>query len=447
MIKARVSEEKPYQGQQFLYTLTVYHAESLRNVRLEKPSFDGFTVNSIEEQKTGSTVINGRPYRSIQLAWLLIPINAGRKVIEPSVLRCDIIRPPSGSPRSLFDSFFDNDPVLGRGRLEPRALRTEPLTVDIRPLPPFTGNGTFSGLVGRFEIRSALDTDRLISGESTTFTVTIAGQGNIVDADLPDLKLPENFKIYRDHPQESIQLEAEGFSGEKIYRIALVPMQPGNYVIEPIHWSYFDIAAGRYRDLTTRPQALTVLPNEQADAVVVYQAPSATAGSLKKGVEFTGRDILPLKEDLTALKTDRPMAPALFGGMLLIPAVVFAAVVLALNLTRRKDDPAGRMAARSRRSLKMAESSLSDPPQYLSFLHKALSAAILARAHQTGESLTYAEADAILRQTAADPQLAENAVALLGRLDSVRYGGELSRPDRPQELLEETRKLIRQMAK
>lgn len=102
IIKANVSDKNPLQGQQLLYTLTVYHAESLTNVRLEKPSFEGFTVNSIEKQKTGSTVINGRPYRSIQLAYLLIPINAGRKVIEPSVLRCDIVRPPRGSPRSAI---------------------------------------------------------------------------------------------------------------------------------------------------------------------------------------------------------------------------------------------------------------------------------------------------------------------------------------------------------
>jgi hypothetical protein len=449
IIKARVTEETPYQGQQFLYLLTVYHAESLRNVRLEKPSFEGFTVNTSEEQKTGSTVINGRPYRSIQLAYVLIPIDAGPVVIEPSILRCDIVRPPRGSPRSMFDSFFDNDPVFGRGRLEPRVLRTAELSVKVRPLPPYTGNSQFSGLVGQFAIDAGLDLTELKTGESTTYSVTISGKGNIVDAVMPEVNLPEGFKRYQDDPEESIQLGAEGFSGQKVFRIALVPMQAGDYTIDPIQWSYFDVAKGRYRQLATRALRLKVLPTDESDKLVVFQTPASTAPSLKKRVEFTGRDILPLKEELDVLENKPELSPAGFAGLLLVPVLLYAAVMGALRLTRSRQDPAGLMLARSRQALKAAETRFTEPEQFLTLLHKALAAAILVRARTTGESLTYAEAERILSgdDSAAVQALSQKAVSMLKSIDAARYGGSQPKAGVMERLFEETRQLIKQLTR
>ena len=441
IVKAGVSDENPFQGQQIVYTLTVYQAENLTNVRLDKPSFEGFTVNPIEEQKTGSTVINGRSYRRIQLAYLLIPIDAGQKTIAPSVLRFDIVRRPRGAPRSPFDSFF------GHGRLEPGVLRTKAVTVTVRPLPPYTGKGEFSGLVGRFDISSELDLAELKTGESTTLTFTITGKGNIVDAVLPQIDLPRDFKIYRDNPEEDIRLGLDGFSGQKIYRIALVPVQPGHYIVEPVHWSYFDVTAGRYRNLTTEPLAVSVLPAEQTDAMVVFQAPSSKLPSLKKKVAFTGRDILPLKEDLDALKNQRQLSLSWFTGLLMIPALIFATVIVTLNLTRKREDPLSLMTERSRQAFKQAEMSLSDQRTCLSFLYRALSAAIFARAAKTGESLTYAEAESLLEQTELDPEQIENAVHLLRKIDSVRYGGSAPAAETARDLLQQVRQFIRRLAK
>ena len=449
IIKARVTEKNPFQGQQFLYLLTVYHAESLRNVRLQKPSFEGFTVNTIEEQKTGSTVINGRPYRSIQLAYVLIPIDAGQVVIEPSILRCDIVRPPRGSPRSMFDSFFDNDPVFGRGRLEPRVLRTAELSVNVRALPPYTGDGQFSGLVGQFAIDSDLDLTELKTGESTTYSVTISGKGNIVDAVMPEVNLPEGFKRYQDDPQESVQLGAEGFSGQKVFRIALVPMQAGDYTIDPIRWSYFDVSKERYRQLATQALRLKVMPTAELDKLVVFQTPGSTAPSLKKRVEFTGRDILPLKEDLDVLENKPELSSAGFAGLLLIPVLIYAAVMGALHLTRNRQDPASLMHARSRQALKAAETRFTEPEQFLTLLHKGLSAAILARSRTMGESLTYAEAERILSRddSAAVQGLSLKAVSLLKSIDAARYGGRKPQSGVMERLFKETRQLIKQLTR
>lgn len=302
-------------------------------------------------------------------------------------------------------------------------------------------------MVGSFQIRSELDLAELKTGESTTLTLTISGKGNIVDAVLPQMDLPDVFKIYRDNPEEDIQLGPDGFSGKKIYRIALVPVQPGRFTIEALNWSYFDVIAERYRDLHTAPLALIVLPSDQEDSMVVFQSPSAAMPSLKKKVEFTGRDILPLKEDLDALQNQRHMSVLWFAGLILIPAFIFAVVIMAFYLTRKRDDPVSLMNERTRMALKQAENSISNQPEFLAHLYRALSAAIFARAERTGESLTYTEAGNLLKQTGLGTEATEKVIHMLRLIDSARYGGDATQTDTARTLLKQSRQLIGQMAK
>jgi hypothetical protein len=102
------------------------------------------------------------------------------------------------------------------------------------------------------------------------------------------------FKTYADNPEEQVQRGPDGYSGSKRFRTALVPVKPGQYRIDPVVMTYFDVASGRYRDLTTSAFELTVSPSETAVTDIdVFRAAPAPIPSLKKRVEFTGRDILP----------------------------------------------------------------------------------------------------------------------------------------------------------
>ncbi|OQX24950.1 MAG: hypothetical protein BWK80_18185 [Desulfobacteraceae bacterium IS3] len=443
--QAQISNPNPYQGEQMIYTFKLFNAIRIANAKLDKPEFAGFTAKEIGESKTYRTVISGREYNCTELNYMLIPMNAGEKSIEPATLNCDVVKPRRGRSRSMFDSFFD-DSFFGNADLEPAMFRTEAVKVNVKPLPSYNGDVKFSGLVGKFDIQAQLENSRLNVGDSTTLAITLKGAGNIMDAESPEIKVPEEFKVYKDNPEEDIQLGMSGYSGRKTFRAALVPIKEGNYVLEAIQLCYFDVSKGSYEVCSTPKLALSVSPSKEKDKLEVTSAPSEQVKPLKKKVEFTGRDILPLKEELDALESRKSLSPIRFALLLLIPALFCLMAKLFLALTRKSEDPARLMAQRAEKVLKEACSRETSGEEFLSCLYRALVSVILSKAGTKGESLTYSEAAQILRSYGYTDETAEQAAGLLEKIESAKFSGRGLDKDFREELLAETKQMVRSLS-
>lgn len=443
--EGQVSNSSPYTGEPFIYTFKLFNAVQITNARLQKPEFSGFMAKEVDNsRKTYRTVMAGREYQVTDLNILLVPLGAGPKTIDPGSLECDIVvrqntrRGPFGI---LDDSFF------GQGRVEPRVIRTEPLIVTVKPLPPFNGKGQFSGLVGTFQIQFDMDKTTLNVGESATLSVTVSGTGNIMDAPAPEISIPDAFKSYKDAPQENIQPGVNGYTGEKIFRMALVPLKEGKYTLEPITLNFFDVSSGQYKTRLTAPVSITVHPSKEKDKLEVYSSPTSEPKPLKKNVEFTGRDILPLKEDMDALKTQKAISTAWFWAFLLAPALLCLGVKAYLMRTTKKDDPSSLMALRADQALKDACKPNVSADEFLTCLSRSLISILLSRAGVKGESLTYIEAETILKSAGFSEEAAKSATHLIERIDSGRFSGhELDSKSR-ETLLAETRELVRMISR
>jgi hypothetical protein len=439
--EGKVSNSSPFEGEPIVYTFKLFNAVQIANARFQKPEFSGFTAKEVENsQKTYRTVMNGREYNVTELTTLLVPLGAGPGTIDPALLECDLVlrQTTRRSPFGMLDDTF-----FGRGRAERRVIRTEPLSVAIRPLPPFDAKGQFSGLVGAFQIQSQMDKNTLDVGESATLSVTVSGAGNIMDAAAPEIAIPETFKSYKDAPQENIQAGVNGYSGEKVFRTALVPLKEGQYTLEPVALNFFDVSSGRYQTRLTPSVSITVHPSREKDKLKVFSTQASEGNPLKKNVEFTGRDILPLKEDLDTLETQKAMSTAWFWALLLGPALLFLGVKVYLTRTTKMNDPTSLMAQRADQSLKDACRSDVSTDEFLTCLSRSLISILLSRAGVKGESLTYAEAETILKSAGFSAETAQSAAKLLERIDSVRFSGQgldsLSR----DTLLSETREMLR----
>ncbi len=442
--EGKVSNPSPYEGEPIVYTFRLCNAVPITNARLQKPDFSGFTANEVENsRKTYRTVLNGRQYDVTELTILLVPLGAGPKTIDPGVLECDVLRRQNAqrSPFGMLD-----DPFLGRNGLESQVIRTEPLNIMVKPLPPFNAKGQFSGLVGTFQIQSQVDKTTLNVGESATLSVTIRGTGNIADASAPEIKIPDAFKTYKDAPLEKIQPGMNGYVGEKVFRTALVPIKEGRYTLEPIALNFFDVSSGQYQTRLTAPVSITVNPSSEKDKMEIYSSPTSKANPLKKNVEFTGRDILPLKEDMNALETQKTMTTAWFWAFLLIPALLCLGVKGFLMRTAKKDDPSSLMAQRAEQSLKDACKPGISAEEFLTCLSRSLISILLSRAGVKGESLTYAEAETILRSGGFSEETATSATRLLEKIDSARFSGQGMDAKSREILLSETRELVRKIS-
>jgi hypothetical protein len=443
-VEAKLSQVDPFVGEQFTYTFRLFNAVQIANAQFRPPSFEGFTAQELEKRKNYRRVINGREYAVAEVIFILVPLNSGPKSIDAALLQCDVVRTSRSSNRR--PSFF-NDRFFGSTQLEPRVLRTDPMSLTIQSLPEFNGPGTFSGLVGKFNLSAQLDPATLKAGESATLTLTLQGAGNIMDAEAPTIDLPDDFKVYTDNPEEQITVSQTGYSGRKIFRAAIVPIQAGHYTLPPLSLSYFDVEQEKYVMRSTTQLVLAVEPADQSDRLEVVQGPETEFKSLKKQVEFTGRDILPLKQDLTALKPHRSMSLLLFILFTIGPAAGFGLVKLALMLTRKKVTPTARMELRARKALRKAGAGNLPDEVFLTRLYRALTAAILSRAGSVSESLTWKEAQDILTSTGYDPDQAHQTARLLEEIESTSYSGAKLGTEEMARLLTITRESVRSLLK
>ena len=445
-VRAQVSEENPFEGQQIIYTFRLYTAVRLANAKFQKPDFSGFSSKEVGDTKSFQKVINGQEYSVSELSYVLVPLKSGVVTIDPGKLSCDVVQSRQRRRRSLLDSFFD-DSFFGQAELKPKMLSTKAYSINVRPLPAYNKDMKISGLVGEFKIRAGLENTEIQVGESTTLVITVEGSGNIMDALPPEVTVPDAFKVYADNPEEHVNVDGSGFSGKKVFRTALVAVKPGIYTIEPIQISYFDVSKSAYQTLSTKPFILTANPAAEKEKIEIFSVPAVQEQFRlkKKKVEFTGRDILPLKEELDVLESHTHINLSRFITMLAVPFLLYLAGLAALKFNRKRDDPAGIMAQRAEIALKKARKIEVSQEEYLASLHRALVAAILATAGTKGESLTYAEAEEILCRSGHSDETGTQAAELLKKIESARYGGVSLDAAFKSDLLHETNQLVRSL--
>ncbi len=442
-VTAEVSEPSPWIGQQFSYTFRLFNAVQVAEAKFQAPNFDGFNADELEDRRSYRKIVNGREFVVTEVTFILVPVKTGPLEIEPAELQVGLLqRSRRPRPFSGMDAFF------GRTEMTTRILETDPIAVHVQPLPPTPPGTPFSGLVGRFEIAASLDKTALQVGDSTTLAVTISGSGNIMDALVPAISAPDKFKTYTDNPEEQIQRGPQGYSGSKVFRTALVPVQPGEYRIAPIDLAYFDVETGSYRSIATSAFDVAVSPSDTAASDIdVFRATPMQTPSLKKRVEFTGRDILPLKEGLDALESQRSLPPLWFGLFLALPVLGFVATRTVMQITRKDNAPGRIMADRAKQALKTAAAADCPDGDFLSALYRALVSAILGRRGVTGTSLTWSEASDQLLEIGWSADDAAAAARLLEQIESCNYSGGRLDKDKRANLLARTRQAIRRLAR
>lgn len=439
-VDATVSNSTPFVGEQVTYRFVLYQAVRVTEATYEPPTFEGFTAKRVKDRESKRTYIEGREYVISEIDYVLVPITAGAKTIGPSVLQLGIVRSDGRRRRSSFDDLFN------RHRIEPRVMHSNPLEVNVQALPSLQEGRFFSGLVGRFDMTATVENTKLKVGDSTTLTLTLKGTGNLMDAKSPMLDIPDGLKAYADTPEETIQLTDKGYSGTKIFRTALVPVHTGDAQIPPVQITYFDVSRKAYRDLSALLPQIQVTPGDQDQTVPLTGTPEAVEAKKQK-VAFTGRDILPLKGGLVALKSQQSLPWYWFLLWLMAPGAGVGVLAVIQRLRLKDPHPAVRMRKRAKQALKKAHAKGSDHPEFLTALYQAQTAAIFAKLGRMGEALTWSEAEACLCECGVPVEIAKEAAGLFKSLESSRYsGGAMLTDEQRTRMLAQTRKMVKQLA-
>lgn len=377
-LRLSLSRSEVVIGEPITATLKIYQRVNVvgfENAKL--PTFNGFwsqetfAPTNIEFKRES---LDDKIYNTALLrTYVLIPQQSGTITIEPAELVCLVnVRAAQSASSSLFDRFFQEEYQTIRKRVTTPAVK-----VKVNPLPAGQP-ASFGGGVGNFGISARLTTDNLKTHDAASLIITVSGRGNVALLEEPKVNFPPDFEVYDTKTTENTDKSNGGTSGSKSFEYPFIPRSHGDFTIDPVEYSYYDVNAGKYVTLKTEPLHIKVAKGKGGDS-----APVTTVNS---GVER--KDVKSLADDIRFIFTGKPnlsgsgsfFVGSVFFWVLLALMIVGAAVVyLAFRkVAAMRADVAG---TKNRRATKMAQKRLKlageylDKSLYTAFyeeLHKAL---------------------------------------------------------------------------
>ena len=408
-------------GEPITATLKLYqrvNVAGFENVNF--PDFNGFWSQEIEAPTNiefSREVYEGQIYNSALLRkFILIPQQQGAVKISPAELVCLVNIRVASAGNSIFDGFFDDY------RTVRKRVTTKPVTVNVSPLPS-GAPASFGGGVGTFEISAKLSKDTLKTHEAGSLLVTVSGKGNVSLLEAPKVTFPPDMEVY--DTKVSDRIDKGGLKGVRYYEFPFIPRSYGDFFIEPIKYSYYDVNTKRYVTLETPAIPLTVERGNETDSGgVVISGPS------QKDVRTLGSDIrfISIKEPGLASKGAFFIWSPAFWIITVLLFVVAAVCWAAFRkLAARRADVVG---TKTRKATKMALKRLQlagtflNQNLYTAFyeeLHKALIGFIsdklnMPMAEQSKERMAEA-----LKERNVNEALVAKFIAILDACEFARY--------------------------
>ncbi len=287
-VKVTADKSTLYQNEQVILTYTIYTRVNVNSYEISKlPGAPGFWSEEfkLSQQPTvQDQVIAGRHYRKALIRKVaLFPTRTGELTVDPLEITCQVqVQESRKRRRDPFDLLFDSP--FSRYRTEERFTETEPLKLNVLPLPSAGKPDSFSGAVGDFNMEVSLDRTKVTTNDALSMTVRFSGTGNIKLLQEPDFTAPPDFESY--DPKESVKVNKSGkrVTGSKTFEYVLIPRVPGTSQIPPIEFTYFDPASKSYKTIVKGGFAVEV---EKGDGDAIAALP----GISKKDVKLLAEDI------------------------------------------------------------------------------------------------------------------------------------------------------------
>lgn len=292
-VKAVVNKKSPMQGEQVVVTYKLYFRINIASPEfIKEPSFKGFWVNDLLRDRQSlpqyQEVYKGQNYHVAELKKMaLFPQRSGKFSINPLELKVQAQVKAKTQARSkdpFFDSFF-NDPFFNRYQTLEVPLTSNSLEIDVKALPVANKPSDFSGAVGKFTINSTIDKTELKTNEAINLKYTISGTGNVELVDKINVTFPPDFEAYDPKISKNMNYAVSGVSGKKTFEYLLIPRTPGDFTIDAVTLSYFDLSKKKYVTLTTPGYEIKVEKGKDSESNF------SLAGTNQTDIRYLGSDI------------------------------------------------------------------------------------------------------------------------------------------------------------
>lgn len=361
-LRFSLSRSQVVVGEPITATLKLYQRVNIAGFENAKfPSFNGFwsqetfAPSNIEFKRES---LDDKIYNTAVLrSYVLIPQQTGTVTIDPAELVCLVnVRTASRATNSIFDSFFQDDVRTIRKR-----VTTSPVHVKVNPLP--SGQpASFGGGVGSFGISARLTADELKTHDAASLIITVSGRGNVTLLEEPKVNFPPDFDVYDTKTTENTDKGNGGTSGSKSFEFPFIPRSAGEFTIEPVQYSYYDVSSGKYVTLSTQPLTIKVAKGKGSES---SQQPAVSSGIERRDVKSLADDIRFITTKMPSLKESGSFFVSTPLFCILLALLLVAATVVWLvfrKVSAMKADVAG---TKNRKASKMAQKRLKQAGEYL----------------------------------------------------------------------------------
>lgn len=432
--ESKLSRNEVWVGEPVMASASVFSTLRVHDIALaEIPSFSQFLATTVPVDINAESTrveIGGRVYAVYPVRRdLLIPLGPGNYDIDPYTIQIKV-----QSRRDVFDLFSRGTNVM---------RRTEPIRLKVKPLPSNAPAG-FGGAVGKFEFSAALDRAEAAVNDAVALRVTVEGEGSLQTIDPPRWEAPAGVKVY--DPESTLESKVRNgrLTSRKSWEWVLVPLAPGEIVLDTLEFVSFEPRQGAYRVDTIDPLRLAVVEGEGL--------PVAASSRDRSVISLDQKDIAfikPLRGDALAYTTRRLHQRGWFVSLALMPLFW---VPFFVWLGRRRDLlqrdlglARGRKAKRrARKALRTARKQMTeaDGAAFHEEIARTLVSYVGDRFNRAPSGLTYELADELLAGRGVDEALRLRFRSCLETCDFARFVPASAKAERRAEVLVEATELI-----
>ncbi len=345
-IRTGLSKSKCFVGEQITITQKVYcRYQIIGFQKFSQPTYDGFysqAQESTSKGQLGTENVDGVNYYTFELFRTIATANkAGKIALTPIEGEVVIRKQTNAKPRTIFEQFF------GGASYEDTPINTKSKTsiIEVMPLPETGKPESFNGAVGNFNYKVDVTRKELKANEAFNLKISINGKGNIKLIDAPKLPLPESFESYDPKISET--------TTSKTFDFLVIPRMEGEFSLNNIDFSYFNIDTKKYVTLPSGEIKINVLPADQSSA-------SATVYNSKTQIKETENDIRYIKKGVVALQKSETefFNSGIHVLLLLLPILLLIVGLISLSSYNKKNSDI--IVVKERKALKIARKQLSE---------------------------------------------------------------------------------------
>jgi hypothetical protein len=426
-LDVQADKPKVYVGEQVTVAWSLYtQSEVLKYRTITEPKTDGFWVEELyvptQRLLYDRAMVKGREYSvATLLKRALFPLSAGKLTVGPME-----------SEVTTFSTAFYATGGAPK--------KTQPLTIEVLPLPSGAPAGFDASNVGRFQVAAQLDRERVAAGEPVTLKVTVTGQGNLRNVKLRKLAGLEGFKIY--DPKIADKLDpGDVVQGTKTLEYLLVPQKGGELSLPPIELAYFDPYDKKY----------TIAKSDRMKVTVTGEVAAGTAGA----AAATENVLAPAIRNLRNTKSIHSRVGATlyrtrwFLPILGAPAGLYLLLVLVDKVRERlrRETPRARLRRarwRARRRFRVAEYhiKMNRPAPFYGEIARIIRDHLEVQLQASVAGLTLAQLRDYLGERGFPPEAVGEIASQLEACDFARFAPSTLGPGEMRSAVRRTREIL-----